>query len=45
MEGMQVTTKRPAPLDERCGDCGKFLLRTFDRKDKDLCLGHPEAFA
>ena len=39
---MRVTSKHPAPLDERCEDCGKFLLRTFDRDEADLCLGHVE---
>lgn len=40
---MQLTTKHPAPLDERCDDCGKYLLRTFDRRERDLCVGHPES--
>lgn len=40
---MQLTAKRPAPLDERCEECGRYLLRTFDRRERDLCAGHPES--
>ena len=42
---MQSFTKHVAPLDERCTDCGRFLLRTFDRADRDLCPGHVDPFA
>jgi hypothetical protein len=35
----------PAPLDERCEDCGHFLLRTFDRPDRELCAGHLQRIA
>jgi hypothetical protein len=41
----QITVKHPAPLDERCDDCGKFLLRTFERRDPDLCAGHTDQVA
>jgi hypothetical protein len=37
---MQLSTHHPAPLDERCDECDKYLLRTFDRSDRDLCAGH-----
>lgn len=39
---MQTIAGHPAPLDERCDDCGKYLLRTFDRNDHELCAGHLE---
>ena len=32
-----------APLDERCDKCGKFMLRTFERVERELCAGHLEA--
>ena len=32
-------------LDERCEECGKFMLRTFERVDRDLCQGHIELSA